>query len=364
MRPATGHTSSARATRRVLLAATSAAIAAGVMAGTASLATASTTKPAASPGDPHSGVPPFFAGIVSQSSGSSAHATFSDVVKIFSSAKGTPAGTVTAPGSQDFRAVSRLGNDQSFVASAFNRKACVSHLLKFSIDQAGQPSAVTPLSGPVRGEVEELTASADGTALAFRKSGCNPGGPQIGVIHLATGRTTRWHTPANAFAGGLSLTADGSVLGFILDPNFNDPNATDQAWTMPTTAPAGPLLRGAHQVPGLGANADEAVLSPSGDQLWIEAQKTPNSQDPVTLSLVTTSTGALVRQVTQLSPGGKDLTFVELTLDNSGQHMLAYGGNPGPGHADAAEIDLSSGQTRTLPITNPVIDGGLTTFGW
>ena len=36
MRPATGHTSSARATRRVLLAATSAAIAAGVMAGTAS----------------------------------------------------------------------------------------------------------------------------------------------------------------------------------------------------------------------------------------------------------------------------------------------------------------------------------------
>ncbi|HEX6856623.1 MAG TPA: hypothetical protein VF204_15110 [Streptosporangiaceae bacterium] len=364
MRPATGHTSSARATRRVLLAVTSAAIAAGVMAGTASMATASITKPAASPGNPLSGVPPFFAGIVSQSSGPPAHVTFRDVVKIFRSAKGTPAGTIRAPGSQDFRAVSRLGNDQSFVASAFNRKACVSHLLKFTIDRAGRPSALTPLSAPVSGEVEELTASADGTALAFRDSGCNPGGPQAGVIHLATGRTTRWDTPANAFAGGLSLTADGSVLGFILDPDFNDPNATDQAWTMPTDAPAGPLLKGAHQVPGLGANADQAVLSPSGDQLWIEAQKTPNSKDPVTLSLVTTRTGALVRQVTQLSPGGQDLTFVGLALDNSGQHMLAYGGNPGPGHADAEEIDLSSGQTRTLPITNPVIDGGLTTFGW
>jgi hypothetical protein len=334
------------------------------MAGTASMATASITKPAASPGDPLSGVPPFFAGIVAQSSGPQDHPTFRDVVKIFSSATGTPAGSITAPGSSEFRAVSRLGSDRRFVASAFDRKACVSHLLKFRIDRAGRPRAVTPLSAPLPGEVEELTASADGTALAFRESGCNPGGPQLGVIHLATGQTTRWKTPANSFAGGLSLTADGSVLGFTLERDFNGPSAALQAWTKPTDAPAGRLLRRAHRVPGLGANADEAVLSPSGDQLWIEAQKTPNSQDPVTLSLVTTSTGALVRQVTQLSPGGKDLSFAQLALDNAGQHMLAYGENPGPGHADAEEIDLSSGKTRTLTITNPVIDGGLTTFGW
>jgi len=44
--------------------------------------------------------------------------------------------------------------------------------------------------------------------------------------------------------------------------------------------------------------------------------------------------------------------------------MLAYGGNPGPGHADVEEIDLSSGQTHTLTITNPVIDGAITTFAW
>ena len=84
----------------------------------------------------------------------------------------------------------------------------------------------------------------------------------------------------------------------------------------------------------------------------------------MTLSLVTTRTGALVKKITRLSRGGKDLTFVGLALDNAGQHMLAYGGHPGPGHADAEEIDLRSGQTLTLPITNPVIEGGLTTFGW
>jgi Tol biopolymer transport system component len=260
--------------------------------------------------------------------------------------------------------VSRLGDDRSFVAAAFNRRACVSHLLKFTIDPAGRPSALTRLAAPVRGQIEELTTSADGTTLAVKVSGCAPGGPQTAVTDLATGQTTRWDTPARAFDASLSLTADGSVLGFVLNPDVNDPNATDQAWIKPTDAPAGPLLSHARQVPGLGASAERTVLSPDGKQLWIEAQKTPNSTSPVTLSLVTTRTGALVKKITRLSRGGRDLTFVGLALDNAGQHMLAYGGHPGPGHADAEEIDLRSGQTLTLPITNPVIEGALTTFAW
>ena len=150
------------------------------------------------------------------------------------------------------------------------------------------------------------------------------------------------------------------MISFTLNQNFDDPAAPPQAWTMPTDAPAGPLLDHAHQVPGLGANAELAVLSPSGDQLWIETQD-PASQTPVTLSLITTSTGALVRPVVRLGDGAADSV---LALDAAGQHMLAYGGNPGPGHADAEEIDLSTGQTRTLTITGPVIEGALTTFAW
>jgi len=363
VRPATGHISTARAARRALFAVTCAALAAGVMAGATSMATAGITKPAASTPEPDS-APPFFAGIVSEPASGPVTHPFRDIVKIFSSATGTPAGTLRAPGSQNFSAVSRLGDDRSFVAAAFNRRACVSHLLKFTIDPAGRPSALTRLAAPVRGQIEELTTSADGTTLAVKVSGCAPGGPQTAVTDLATGQTTRWDTPARAFDASLSLTADGSVLGFVLNPDVNDPNATDQAWIKPTDAPAGPLLSHARQVPGLGASAERTVLSPDGKQLWIEAQKTPNSTSPVTLSLVTTRTGALVKKITRLSRGGRDLTFVGLALDNAGQHMLAYGGHPGPGHADAEEIDLRSGQTLTLPITNPVIEGALTTFAW
>ena len=318
---------------------------------------------ALAPGEALAGVPPFFAGIVSQPASGPVTSSFTDVVKIFSSATGAPAGTVRARGSQTFSALSRLGDDQSFVAAADDRKACMSRLWKFTIDAAGRPSALTRLAAPVRGQIDEVTSSADGTTLALKVSGCAPGGLQTAVIDVATGQITSWDTPADTYDASLSLTADGSVLGFILNPDVNDPHATDQAWTKPTDAPAGSLLSHARQVPGLGANADRTVLSPDGTQLFIEDQKAPTSRAPVTLSLITTGTGALVKKILQLS-SGKDLTFVGLALDHAGQHMLAYGGHPGSGRADAQEIDLRSGQTRTLPITNPVIEGGLTTFAW
>jgi hypothetical protein len=352
VRPDSGRPPGARAARRVLLAVTSAALAAGVMAGTTSTATASITRPATSTAAPLSGTPPFFAGIVAVKN----NGQFASVVRIFSSATGAPAATIEVPGSQNLLALSRLGDDQTFLVSSFDQTACISHLWTFAIDAAGKPGPLTPLPVPqLSGNVEELASSADGKVVAFNLFGCTDG-LQLGVIHLATSQVTQWHNPG--IGGEPSLTADGSVVSFTLNQNFDDPAAPPQAWTMPTDAPAGPLLDHAHQVPGLGANAERAVLSPSGDQLWIETQD-PAGQTPVNLSLITTSTGALVRPVVPLGDGG-----LVLALDAAGQHMLAYGGNPGPGHADAEEIDLSTGQTLTLTITDPVIEGALTTFAW
>jgi hypothetical protein len=363
VRPATGHTSTARAARRVLFAVTSAALAAGVIASTASMATAGSAKPAACTRQPLA-APPFLAGIVAQPFGSPDHPRSRDIVKILSSATGSPAAALRARGSQNFSAVSRLGDDQTFVAATHNRRTCSARLVKFTIDQAGQPSAVTPLGAPMRGEIEELTASADGSMLAFELSPCTTGGKQVGVIDVATGQATRWDTAIESFAGSLSLTADGSELGFLFTPDANDNNATNQAWIKPANAPAGPLLNGAHQIPGLGASAVAAVLSPNGRKLWIEAQKTPHSNGPVALSLITTRTGTLVRKVTRLSPGGENPALFQLALDNAGKHMLAFTANPGPGQADVETIDLRSGQVSNLAVTNPVVDGGLTTFAW
>ena len=380
MRFTSGRLAGTRAARHVLLAAGSAALAAGVVAGTASLATASVTGPATGSGQP-STAPAFFAGIISQSVSSSppSHGTkrhrhkfghhasapaFVNVVRTFSSANGAPAGTLTFPAGQDVESLARLGADQSFVAASFDRSACVSHLWKFTIDSAGKPGSLSPFSVPqVSGDLEALASSADGSTVAFTVEPCKGGDQQIEVVrqatgtvhrHRADGGVTRWNSSTPT--GSLSLTADGSVLGFVVFQSDDQGNSLSRAWTLSTTAHGGPLLRRAHQVPGPAGNTDQAVLSPSGDQIWTEAE---NGQGPATLILATTSTGAQVRQVTQLSDGGG-----RLALDNSGQHMLAYGGNPGPGHADAEEIDLSSGQTLTLPITNPVIDGGLTTFAW
>jgi hypothetical protein len=364
VRSVTGRTPGARAGRRVLLAVTSTALAAGVMAGTATMATASTTSPAARTAEPVPGVPPFFAGIVTEDRPSTPGRPFVDVLNIFISAKGLPAATVRAPGQRDFTAVSILGDDQTFVAADLDSGACTARLWKFTIDAAGTPSALSPLPlPPFNGEIERLTASADGTTMAFTVDTCH--GVQFGVIHLDSGQVTRWDAPPRSFEGALSLTADGSVLGFTLDPDEDNPDSVHQVWTKPTDAPAGPLLKGAHQVPVRGASIDGMVLSPAGDQFYAEIKTpTPDGLGPVTLSLATTSTGDLVRQIAQIDPGGENFFFPRLALDNSGQHMLAYGSNPGPGHADVEEIDLSSGQTLTWTIARPVIDGPLSSYAW
>jgi len=392
MRFTSGRLAGTRAARHVLLAAGSAALAAGMVAGSASLATASATGPATGSGHGHghgagsgsgqpSTAPAFFAGIISQSTSASppSHGTkrhrhkfrhhastpaFVDVVQTFSSANGALAGTVTFPSGQDVESLARLGADQSFVAASFDRSACVSHLWKFTIDSAGKPGSLSPFSVPqVSGALEALASSADGSTVAFTAEPCKGGDQQIEVVRQATGTVhrhgagggvTRWNSSTPT--GSLSLTADGSVLGFVVFQSDDQGNSLSKAWTLSTTARGGPLLHRAHQVPGPAGNTDQAVLSPSGDQIWTEAE---NGQGPATLILATTSTGAQVRQVTQLSDGGG-----RLALDNSGQHMLSYGGNPGAGHADVDQIDLSSGQTRTLTITDPVIDGSLTTFAW
>ena len=364
MRSASGRPPGARAARRVLLAVTSAVLAAEVMAGTASMATASVTGPASSPGEAPPGAPPFFAGIISDDSPTG----FVGVVKIFDSTSGKATATVTVPGATQLFSLARLGDDQHFVVGSFDRDTCTSHLWTFAIDAAGQPGPVTPLAAlpQFSGAIAELVRSADGTAMAFDGQIC-AGGEQIGLIHLAPGQPpppiTRWDIPPGAAVISLSLSGDGSVLGFTFGAEDENGDETFQAFTKRADAPAGQLLKGAHEVPGLGAGAIRVTLSPSGDQLYAETQ-TPPGQGPVTLSLISASTGALVRQITQLNDGGEDLFFPALALDNAGQHMLAYGQKPGPGHADVEEIDLTSGENASFTMTSPVVEDPLSTFAW
>jgi hypothetical protein len=68
------------------------------------------------------------------------------VVKIYRSATGrpVPGAELTVPAGQQIQSVSKLGNDHTFVAAAFGKKACLTRFLTFSVSAAGQLHRTTP----------------------------------------------------------------------------------------------------------------------------------------------------------------------------------------------------------------------------
>lgn len=283
-------------------------------------------------------------------------------VKIYRSGTGrpVPGAELTVPASQQIQAVSRLGNDRTFVAAAYDRKACVTHFTRFSVSAAGQLQRVTPLSVPrIRGYVGQLVSSADGKVLGFFLTGCGPLGLQIGVIHLATGQVSRWRDPTPG--GSPSLSADGSVLGFVSPPP--DPAVkkfVEFAWTIRTDAPAGPLFKSARKVLDLPGDVDNAILSPSGAQMYAETQL-GSSRGPVLLNLYRLSTGSLIRQIARLSPGGRKLSLPLLTLDRSGRHMLTYQFYD---RSLVRAFDLRTGRRFSLSVPHLAYIPNLSTLAW
>jgi hypothetical protein len=176
------------------------------------------------------------------------------------------------------------------------------------------------------------------------------------AIHLATRQISRWR---NASVGGSpSLTADGSVLGFVSGRTLRSQSTF--AWTIRTDAPAGPLFKHARKVLGLPTNVDNAILSPSGAQLYAETQL-GSSRGPLILNLYRTSTGSLIRQVARLGPGGQQLSLAALTLDVAARHMLAYGFLDG---SLVKVFDLRTGRHLALSVPHLAIDGALGTLAW
>ena len=300
--------------------------------------------------------PRFFAGVTVKPAHTVPVVT---VVKIYRSATGRPvAGAeLTVPAGQQIQSVSRLGNDHTFVAASFDQKACVTDFLPFSVDAAGQLHRTAPLSVPrISGDVEELAGSADGKVLGFMLSPCGRSGLQVVAVHLTTGQINRWHNPG--IAGSPSLTADGSVLGFVATPSF--PPRKYLAWTIRTDAPPGPLFKRARRLLDLPTGVDRVILSPSGTQAYAETQL-GSSRGPVVLNLYRTSTGSVIRQVLRLGPGGQHLAFVSLSLDKSARHLLVYGFANGP---VVKAFDLRTGRHLSLPVKNLAIDGGISTLAW
>jgi hypothetical protein len=306
------------------------------------------------------GRPKFFAGITQKPPGQNPSAT---VVNIYRSATGRVVASIRPPKPyHDFVAVSRLGGDRTYVAAAitaFSPNPCTAHLFRFSIDSQGHPSGLTPLSVPqiTTGQVAELVSSADGKALAFTASGC-AAGLEIGLINLATEQTTTWIVPHQYLgAGSLSLTADGSRLGFMVAPIPGYP--TTNAYVLPTDSPPGPLLRHARKVLHVPSGMLRVVLSNNGAQAYVETVYSRGG--PLVLGQYSTATGQRVRLVGQLGlPAGRSYAVFSLTVDAAGKHLLAY--------KDAHRVkmvNLITGHQASIPVAQiPFLDPADNTVAW
>jgi hypothetical protein len=319
------------------------------------------------------GGPKFFAGVAEKPLGQDPRAT---VVNIYRSATGRVVASIRPPKPyHDFVAVSRLGSDRTYVAAAMaGHSACTSHLFQFSIDGEGHPSGLTPLSVlQVTGQLMELVSSADGKALAFTVSGCTPT-QEAGMINLATRQTTMWTGPNHGIqpwvVGSLSLTEDGSRLGFVAG-NPAGPIGLTHAYVLPTDSPSGPLMRHATKVLHVPTGVFSVVLSNNGSRAYVETRLGRPLQRPasrvgaVVLSQYSTTTGQRVRRLGQLSPGGKLspailFTTFHITVDAAGKHLLAYN----LGHRVKAVNLITGHQASTTVSQVPYLDAAFNTAAW
>lgn len=308
------------------------------------------------------GGPTFFAGVANRAT----QPPPATVVNIYRSATGRVVASIRPPKPyHDFVAVSRLGGDRTFVAAAitaFSHTACTTHLFRFSIDGRGRPSGLRPLSVPqVTGDVAELVSSANGKAVAFTVSGCVPT-QEAGMISLTTRRTTVWTGPNNGIqpwvVGSLSLTEDGSRLGFVAgDPA--GPIGLTNAYVLPTDSPPGPLLRHATTVLHVPTGVFRVVLSNNGSQAYVET-RSASSGGQVILSQYSTTTGRRVRVLCHLSPVSRFFTAFSVTVDAAGRHLLAYS----DAHRVTA-VNLITGHQASITAAQiPYLDAAYDSAAW
>jgi hypothetical protein len=315
------------------------------------------------------GAPAFFAGVAGAPP---------TVVNIYRSATGRVVASFPTPGNlRMVTAVARLGGDRTYAVAAVNKSDCTTLLYRFRIDSAGRPSGLTPLSVPrVTGQVGELVGSANGNVLAYTASGpCTSHAyTPVGVIHLATRQATTWtfqtarprwtrghkykYWQPYAAVGSLSLTADGSVLGFLAGPDRG--YGPQDVWALPTSAPPGALTSHARKVLHVSTDVFRVVLSPSGSRAYVETLS-EQRRGAVVLGVYSTGTGRRIRLLARLGPGGRSLAELPITVDASGRHLIAYG------YLDSSRVtmlDLGTGRRSSAPAAGLVVEGALTTVAW
>jgi hypothetical protein len=137
---------------------------------------------------------------------------------VVSAATGRVTGKVPAPRKgTTWSEVALTGSATTFVVSATPARGGLcnpTYLYTLTLSASGAPASLKPWTDPVVPlEIGSITASADGGALAFVAYQCR--GSYREEIGFIRGRTMKaWQQLSPGFAGFLSLSADGSLLGY------------------------------------------------------------------------------------------------------------------------------------------------------
>ena len=261
-------------------------------------------------------------------------------------------GFVPAPHGTHWESVAATGSSTTFVAAAGSRGSnCAIRLYTLTLTASGKPAGLRPLNAPkIPGQLTSLAASADGQMVAYGLVQCaGPRSPgTIGVV--AGGTVRRWNMPQNTSPASVSLTADGTELGYAelpYPPTLLAPvRGTAAAWILPTSSPPGSVLVHSRKVFAARGSGDvvSAVLSPDGMTMYVaaESSRRPNR---LTLAAYRPADGALLRTLH--------------TWENAQGYVpgLAIGGSQlliwAIYQPSTFQVDLASGRVRPFWVYSP-----------
>jgi hypothetical protein len=220
-------------------------------------------------------------------------------------------------------AVAATGNPARFVVGASYLRTplamyCTSsqnytQLYTLTLTAAGGLASLSPLyripvqfDTSVIGGGSALAVSADGRTVAYATAPCGDriSKTPMSIVVLRDGVSRTWTTPWLAGPSSLSLSADGSELGYVDVTQYQWPiSPLGSAWILPTDSPPGSAARWSRKllsnVPNAGVQITDEELSPDGTIMYVVTSTEPgnNPNKPATDALYAygTATGARLR---------------------------------------------------------------------
>jgi hypothetical protein len=225
---------------------------------------------------------------------------------------------------------------------ALEANPCRSWLYQFTLNDRGQPGAVTAFAAlpTVKSLLYDLTISGNGKMIGYTTTVCMGAKSHpsyVAATSTRTGQTARWTVPGGGLVDSVSLTADGGELCYSLQ---DDPSGVR---VIPTTA-----------APGSAADRGRTVVAAAaqfGPSEWVSfAAITPDGKAVYFTTYPETSRGPGPGQVrvVDLATGRTRLVYAPagsaglITVDPLVRYFLLQTGK-------LALLDLATGKIRYLP---------------